>query len=99
MTHEEFLSSTDWNPWLQEKAGIIVSAIAYGLADMAASSTAAGSLRDALYNACKIYVHTLQIETRKDLQDTHARMAEFIAQNPDQADVLLKATRSKALEL
>jgi hypothetical protein len=98
MTHEEHLSSTEWNPWLQDKSRRIISDIASALCDMSASATAAASLRQALYNACKIYVHTLEMETRKDLQDLHAKMTDFISAHPDQADALLEATRSRALQ-
>jgi hypothetical protein len=65
---------------------------------MSASATAATSLRQALYNACKIYVHTLEMETLKDFAHLHAKMAEFISEHPDQADALIETTRSEALQ-
>lgn len=98
MTHEEHLKGTEWNPWLQEKSRKIISDIAHALCDMSASATAAANLREALYNACKIHVHTLEMETLKDLGDLHAKITEFISEQPDEAEGLLQATHTKALE-
>jgi hypothetical protein len=88
------------NPWLQEKSSKTIMAVAHALCDIMPllPATAAQSLRYALWNACKIYVHTIETETGKSLDGLHTKMSDFIFENPDQAEALLDATRFKALQ-
>jgi hypothetical protein len=95
-TFEEHLNSTDWNSWLQEKSRQTIISIADSVLDITVliPAKASISLRYALWNACKIYVYTIEITTRIDLGELPSFMSDFIFENPEQTETLLEEARN-----
>ncbi len=87
--------ATERGPWLVEKTSRVVIDLSRAIAhDMPTEVRAC--ILEALYNACKLHLHAVELDTGAEIRGLLERLYQHIRQHPEETTDLLVSLHDRA---